>query len=122
VSFLHQIFIHQIGNNPILQGLAGGFVIASLNMIGALSVLVWRNPCNLDNAMPLMLAIGIQNVPEGLAVSVAALNAGLVSLFYAAITNIRAGLVEIPWRSSGLGRSNWPNRSSHTRWASLRAR
>jgi hypothetical protein len=43
VNFLHQIFVHVVGTNPILQGLAGGVVIASLNMIGALSVLVWRN-------------------------------------------------------------------------------
>jgi zinc transporter, ZIP family len=53
VNFLHQIFIHIAGTNPILQGLAGGFVIASLNMIGALSVLVWRNPSerSLDGAL-----------------------------------------------------------------------
>jgi ZIP family zinc transporter len=53
VSFLHQIFIHLAGTDPILQGLAGGFVIASLNMIGALSVLVWRNPSerSLDGAL-----------------------------------------------------------------------
>jgi zinc transporter, ZIP family len=53
VNLLHQIFIHMVGTNPILQGLAGGFVIASLNMIGALSVLVWRNPSerSLDGAL-----------------------------------------------------------------------
>src|SRR5919106_439618 len=47
------MFIQIIGTNPILQGLAGGFVIASLNMIGALSVLVWRNPSerSLDGAL-----------------------------------------------------------------------
>lgn len=53
MNLLHQIFIHMVGTNPILQGLAGGFVIASLNMIGALSVLVWRNPSerSLDGAL-----------------------------------------------------------------------
>ncbi|WP_254862237.1 ZIP family metal transporter [Halovivax gelatinilyticus] len=51
---------------------------------------------DLSIAIPLMIAIGIQNVPEGFAVSVAARNAGLGSLFYAAIVGIRAGLVEIP--------------------------
>lgn len=43
-----------------------------------------------------MLAIGIQNIPEGLAVSVAAINAGFDRLFYAALSGIRAGLVEVP--------------------------
>jgi ZIP family zinc transporter len=43
-----------------------------------------------------MLAIGIQNIPEGLAVSVAAVNAGLDRRAYAVFTGIRSGLVEIP--------------------------
>ncbi len=53
MNFLHQIFVQVVGTNPILQGLAGGVVIASLNMIGALSVLVWRNPSerSLDGAL-----------------------------------------------------------------------
>lgn len=53
MNFLHQIFIDVAGPNPVLQGLAGGIVIASLNMIGALSVLVWRNPSerSLDGAL-----------------------------------------------------------------------
>ena len=50
----------------------------------------------LGDALALTLAIGIQNVPEGLAVSVAAVNAGLDRSFYAALTGIRAGLVEVP--------------------------
>ncbi len=50
----------------------------------------------LGDAMALTLAIGVQNVPEGLAVSVAAVNAGLDRSFYAALTGIRAGLVEVP--------------------------
>ena len=48
---------------------------------------------NVGNAVALMLAIGI---PEGLAVSVAALNAGMDRNFYAGLAGIRAGLVEIP--------------------------
>jgi ZIP family zinc transporter len=40
--------------------------------------------------------VGVQNVPEGLAVSVAARNAGFGSLFYAGIAGVRAGVVEIP--------------------------
>lgn len=53
MNFLHQIFIQVAGPNPVVQGLAGGIVIASLNMIGALSVLVWRNPSerSLDGAL-----------------------------------------------------------------------
>ena len=53
MNFLHEIFIQVAGTNPVLQGLAGGFVIASLNMIGALSVLVWRDPSeqSLDGAL-----------------------------------------------------------------------
>ncbi|MFB6094876.1 MAG: ZIP family metal transporter, partial [Halodesulfurarchaeum sp.] len=51
---------------------------------------------NLEQAIPLMLAIGIQNVPEGLAVSVAAINAGLDRRLYAAFAGLRAGTVEIP--------------------------
>jgi len=43
-----------------------------------------------------MVAIGLQNIPEGLAVSVAAVNAGLDRRLYAAIAGIRAGAVEIP--------------------------
>jgi ZIP family zinc transporter len=43
-----------------------------------------------------MLAIGIQNIPEGLAVSVAAVNAGLDRRFYAAFVGVRSGVVEIP--------------------------
>jgi len=53
VSFLHEIFIQIAGTNPVLQGLVGGFIIASLNMIGALFVLVWRSPSerSLDGAL-----------------------------------------------------------------------
>jgi ZIP family zinc transporter len=48
-----------------------------------------------------MLAIGIQNIPEGLAVSVAAVNAGLDRRFYAAVAGARAGAVEIPLAVAG---------------------
>jgi zinc transporter, ZIP family len=208
VNVLQEVFVRIAGTDPVLQGLVGGVVIAFLNLIGALVILVWRNPSersldgalgfaagvmlaasftslilpgieiggilpvmagvvlgalvldradawvphihvlitgrvradeahdatdkssfshrrvasvilfivaitlhnmpeglavgvgfgsgNLGNAIPLMLAIGIQNIPEGFAVAIAALNAGLNKLFYAAVTGIRAGLVEIP--------------------------
>jgi ZIP family zinc transporter len=208
VNVLHELFVRIAGTEPVLQGLVGGVVIAFLNLVGALVILVWRNPSersldgalgfaagvmlaasftslilpgieiggilpvmagvvlgalvldradawvphihvlitgrvradeardthdkssfshrrvasvilfivaitlhnmpeglavgvgfgygNLGEALPLMLAIGIQNIPEGFAVAIAALNAGLNKLFYAAVTGIRAGLVEIP--------------------------
>ncbi len=51
---------------------------------------------NFSDAITLMLAIGIQNLPEGLAVAIAARNAGLGSNFYASLVGLRAGLVEIP--------------------------
>ena len=43
-----------------------------------------------------ILAITLHNMPEGLAVSVAAVNAGLDRRAYAAVAGIRAGVVEIP--------------------------
>jgi ZIP family zinc transporter len=43
-----------------------------------------------------MLAIGIQNIPEGLAVSVAAINAGFDRRSYAVFAGLRSGIVEIP--------------------------
>ena len=53
MNFLHEFFVSVAGTEPILQGLIGGVIIASLNMLGALSVLVWRNPSeqSLDGAL-----------------------------------------------------------------------
>lgn len=199
---LEETFVRLVGTNPVIQGLVGGIVIASMNLFGALLVLVYRNPSerlldgalgfaagvmlaaaftsliipgfehpegglfpvlvgialgaivldqadrwvphvhvlvtgrarsdresmgelqasvvlfivaitlhnmpeglavgvgfgsgDVANALTLMLAIGLQNIPEGLAVSIAAVNAGFDRQFYAALTGIRAGLVEIP--------------------------
>lgn len=66
------------------------------NMPEGLAVGVGFGAGDLGKALALMLAIGFQNIPEGLAVAVTARNAGLGSSVYAAITGIRAGLVEIP--------------------------
>jgi ZIP family zinc transporter len=66
------------------------------NMPEGLAVGVGFGSGNVGEGLALMLAIGIQNIPEGLAVSVAAVNAGFDRLDYAALTGIRAGLVEIP--------------------------
>jgi ZIP family zinc transporter len=66
------------------------------NVPEGLAVGVGFGSGDLGTAVPLMLAIGVQNVPEGFAVSVAAVNAGLNRRFYAAVTGLRSGLVEIP--------------------------
>jgi ZIP family zinc transporter len=53
VSGLEEVFVRIVGTSPVLQGLAGGIVIAFLNLIGALVILVWRNPSerSLDGAL-----------------------------------------------------------------------
>ncbi|MEK6587631.1 MAG: ZIP family metal transporter, partial [Chloroflexota bacterium] len=43
-SRLEQAFVRLVGPSPLWQGLAGGFVIAALNMLGACLVLIWRRP------------------------------------------------------------------------------
>jgi len=37
-------FTQVLGSNPVVHGLVGGFVIASLNLLGASLIFVWRNP------------------------------------------------------------------------------
>lgn len=44
MGVVEDAFVHVAGQNPILQGLIGGVVIALLNLLGAMLVLVWRNP------------------------------------------------------------------------------
>lgn len=75
------------------------FFIAAItlhNMPEGMAVGVAYGSGNIGNALTLTLAIGLQNIPEGFAVSIAALNAGLHRRWYAAVTGIRAGLVEVP--------------------------
>jgi zinc transporter, ZIP family len=43
-DWFQQAFISIAGTNPILQGLVGGLFITLLNTVGALAVLVWREP------------------------------------------------------------------------------
>src|SRR6056297_3269702 len=47
------LFVQVSGENPVIQGLIGGIVIATLNLVGALLVLVWRDPSRraLDGAL-----------------------------------------------------------------------
>ena len=41
---IEELFVDLVGTDPVVQGLAGGLVIALLNFVGASVVLVWRNP------------------------------------------------------------------------------
>ena len=53
MSAVSELFVRVVGSNPIVQGLAGGIVIAGMNLFGALLVLVWRDPSerSLDGAL-----------------------------------------------------------------------
>ncbi len=42
--WLQESFVTLAGPNPVIQGLAGGLVIASLNMLGAGLIFFWRGP------------------------------------------------------------------------------
>lgn len=66
------------------------------NMPEGLAVGVGFGSGDINTGIALMLAIGLQNIPEGLAVAVAARSAALGSGPHAALTGIRAGLVEVP--------------------------
>jgi ZIP family zinc transporter len=48
-----ELFVDVVGTDPLIQGLAGGVVIALMNLFGASLVLVWRNPSEraLDGAL-----------------------------------------------------------------------
>ncbi|SNZ12641.1 zinc transporter, ZIP family [Natronoarchaeum philippinense] len=48
-----ELFVGVAGDNPVIQGLVGGLVIATLNLLGASLVLVWRDPSRraLDGAL-----------------------------------------------------------------------
>ena len=50
---LTELFVRIVGTDPVLQGLAGGIVIAFMNLVGASLVLVWRDPSEraLDGAL-----------------------------------------------------------------------
>lgn len=39
-----EVFVRVAGTNPVVQALVGGVVIAGMNLLGAVLVLVWRNP------------------------------------------------------------------------------
>ncbi|MFA9416915.1 ZIP family metal transporter [Natrinema sp. HArc-T2] len=53
MTSLVDLFVQVAGSDPVVQGLVGGIVIATLNLFGALLVLVWRDPSKraLDGAL-----------------------------------------------------------------------
>jgi ZIP family zinc transporter len=44
---VEDLFVSVAGTNPVMQGFAGGVVIAFLNLVGALAIVVLRNPSRL---------------------------------------------------------------------------
>ena len=50
---LEEFFARTFGHHPVVQGFVGGVVIALLNALGALAILVWREPSErfLDGAL-----------------------------------------------------------------------
>lgn len=50
---LVDLFLKVAGPNPVMQGLVAGLVISFMNLLGAMLVLVWRNPSrrSLDGAL-----------------------------------------------------------------------
>jgi len=41
---LTEMFIQVVGTSPVIQALAGGIIIALMNLFGASLILVWRDP------------------------------------------------------------------------------
>ncbi|MFB6122817.1 MAG: ZIP family metal transporter [Haloferacaceae archaeon] len=52
-------FVRLVGTNPVMQGLAGGVVIALFNLFGAALVLVWSDPTERALDVALGFAAGI---------------------------------------------------------------
>ena len=50
---IDEVFVQVVGHDPVVQGFAGGVVIAGLNLVGASLVLVYRDPSErfLDGAL-----------------------------------------------------------------------
>ena len=53
MSVLEEWFVSIAGTDPVIQALLGGFVIAFLNLVGAVLILVWRDPSqrSMDGAL-----------------------------------------------------------------------
>ncbi|MEF8786004.1 MAG: ZIP family metal transporter [Haloarculaceae archaeon] len=52
-------FVAIVGTDPLVQGLVGGIVIATMNLFGASLVLVWRNPSERSLDAALGFAAGV---------------------------------------------------------------
>ncbi len=53
------LFVRLVGPNPVVQGLVGGLVITFFNLVGALVILVWRNPSGRSLDAALGFAAGV---------------------------------------------------------------
>ncbi|MFC7074864.1 ZIP family metal transporter [Haloarcula halophila] len=58
-SGLVDLFVDVVGTDPLVSGLVGGVVIATLNLLGASLVLVWRNPSQRSMDVALGFAAGV---------------------------------------------------------------
>ena len=58
-SGVAEIFVSLVGSDPLVQGLVGGVVIATLNLVGASLVLVWRDPSDRALDVALGFAAGV---------------------------------------------------------------
>lgn len=56
---MENLFLYLAGDNPIVQGLVGGIIIALMNMFGAMVVLVWRKPTDKFLNITLGFAAGV---------------------------------------------------------------
>ncbi|MFP4632645.1 MAG: ZIP family metal transporter [Halobacteriota archaeon] len=56
---LEDVFVDVFGTNPVVHGLVGGLVIATLNLFGASLVFVWRNPSQRAMDAALGFAAGV---------------------------------------------------------------
>lgn len=59
MTVFERFFLEFIGPHPLVQGLAGGVVIAIFNAAGALAVLVWRRPSERSLDTGLGFAAGV---------------------------------------------------------------
>jgi ZIP family zinc transporter len=48
-----ELFVRLVGTNPVVQALAGGVIIAAMNLLGASLIFVWRTPS--ERALDAML-------------------------------------------------------------------
>jgi len=63
VTGVGELFVRVAGTNPVVQGLAGDIVIALLDRLGAVLVLVWRDPS--ERALDGAVSVASQSVGAG---------------------------------------------------------